>query len=228
MNALPKILVIGAGGLGAQVVWILARESISVLVMDDDVVSLDNLHRQIAFDRSDVGSFKVDCLAKRFAPHVHPVRSRLLPEGAREQFRSVEIVVEGSDNFATKYMSADAAFLEGKAIVQGSAIREIGTVVTSVPGGGCYRCLFEELPTGAQASCDLAGVLGPVCGLVAARMAEEAMRLLRSPGSVESQVVSVNARREPFERIRPFAKRGECPLCGSASIRDVERERYLG
>src|SRR5690606_29960364 len=107
------------------------------------------------------------------------VRSRFLPDNARELTEAVDVVIEGSDNYATKFLAADAARLCGRPVVHGAAVGWRGTAwAVSAEGRPCYRCLFEDLPSGEHLSCDSAGVVGPLPGFIGALMADQALSIL--------------------------------------------------
>ncbi|MCC6216302.1 MAG: HesA/MoeB/ThiF family protein [Polyangiaceae bacterium] len=229
-----RVLVVGMGGLGCPAALALAGAGVGTLVLaDDDVVEESNLHRQLLYALADVGADKLDAagraLSESFpATRVELVRSRLLPENARALVRSVDVVVEGADNFATKFLACDAAWLERVPVVHSAAIRWVGTAWAVGPRGRpCYRCLFEDVPGGAQESCDAAGVLGPVVGLVGALAAELVLSVLSGDPSVFGVVCGYDGKRDRL-RPTPVAARPECPLCGVApTVLDVAEARYL-
>jgi molybdopterin/thiamine biosynthesis adenylyltransferase len=228
-------LLIGLGGLGCPAALALVRAGVGELALcDDDVVDEGNLHRQILYGASDVGRDKLDAArsslaaaAERSGTRLRLVRERFLPDSARRLAREVDVVVEGADNFATKFLTADAALLEGRPVVHGAGIRWVGTAWSvAADGRPCYRCLFEDVPTGPQASCDSAGVMGPVVGVVGAIMAELALRVL-SGRPAHGELWSFDGKREALRKVAVGARAG-CALCGSgASIRDTDESRYL-
>ncbi len=229
------MLLVGLGGLGCPAALALVRAGVGELVLcDDDVVDEGNLHRQILYGPEHVGDDKLDAargsldaVARRVGTRLRLERRRFLPDNARELVRGVDLVIEGADNFATKFLVADASFLERRPVVHGAGIRWLGTAwAVAAEGGPCYRCLFEDVPTGPQASCDSAGVMGPVVGIVGALMAELALRALcRRPAYGE--LWSLNGKTEALRRV-PVSRREGCPLCGAAgSIRDTHEARYL-
>jgi molybdopterin/thiamine biosynthesis adenylyltransferase len=226
------VAVIGVGGLGAPVCWALARAGVGALtIIDDDVVDATNLHRQILFREEDVGRHKIEATVdalRRLSKTIEivPVRARLTPANV-EVLSRADVVVECSDRYAVKFLAADAAKLLRKPIVHGAAIRWIGTAMaTSAEGKPCYRCLFEDLPDGAQQSCDVSGVVGPVCGIVGALQADLALRILDGERPF-GEIASLDARRESI-KYTAFRARSSCPLCGDApSIDRIEPARYL-
>src|SRR4051812_38108414 len=172
----PGVLIIGAGGLGCPAALALgAGGARRIGIVDDDRVDASNLHRQVLFGDADVGQPKAmaaaRALARRFPALdvvAHAVRFDVT--NARALVAAYDIVVDGSDNFATKFLANDAAVLERRPLVHGAAVGTGGQLMT-VPAGGqpCYRCLFEAPPPPeVGASCAAAGVLGPVPGVIGA------------------------------------------------------------
>jgi len=238
MSALEhkRALLVGVGGLGSPAAIVLARAGVGVIgVADDDTVDPSNLHRQILFDDRDVGQSKVDVAATeilRWAAdagntrtRVVTHRTRLLPQNARDIVRGYDVVLEGSDNFATKFMTADACAIEGVAVVHGSAVRWHGTALAVGPAGRpCYRCLFEDVPREHSPNCAEAGVMGPVVGVVAALQADLALRSLRGD-EVGGELVTFDGLTDAHRR-RRIASRTDCPLCGARSIQSIDPSRY--
>jgi molybdopterin/thiamine biosynthesis adenylyltransferase len=230
-----RILLVGLGGLGCPAALALVRAGVGELVVcDDDVVDEGNLHRQILYGPADVGADKLVAARAALAAdaaasgtRIRLVPERFLPENARELVRSVDLVVEGADNFATKFLVADACHLERRPAVHGAGIRWVGTAWAVAPGGKpCYRCLFEDVPTGPQASCDSAGVMGPVVGIVGALMAELALRVA-SGRPTYAELWSLDGKSDSLRKV-PVSARALCPLCGEdATIRDTDETRYL-
>jgi adenylyltransferase/sulfurtransferase len=232
--AFKSALVIGVGGLGCPAALALVRAGLGrVVLADDDEVELDNLHRQILFREEHVGAQKLDVakatLLRRGGTDVgiELVRSRFLPENARQLARGVDVVLEGADNFATKFLAADACLLEKKPIVHGAAIRWSATVF-AVPKSGapCYRCLFEDLPApGQQPSCDEAGVMGPVTGLAGALMADLALCIVTG----DTPFGRIQTYDGKADRLRAVdvVRRETCALCGTRpTINEIVEARY--
>jgi len=217
-------LVVGAGGLGCPAALALVDAGVGrVALADDDRVELTNLHRQLLYSDADVGRDKLDAaldaLGRRARPEqrLEAVRTRLLPDNARSLVRGYDVVLEGADNFATKFLAADACHLEGRPLVHGAAVRFRATVWSVAPGGApCYRCLFEDLP-GADASetCSEAGVMGPVVGLAGALMADLALDVLIGAPRYGT-LYSYDGLRDLLREV-PVTRRPSCPLCGTAA-----------
>ena len=228
-------LVVGVGGLGCPVALALAEAGVGRLVLcDDDWVERSNLHRQILFDETDVGRHKLDAAAAALlragaAPaSLKLVRSRLLPENARELVRDVDLVIEGADNFATKFLCADACFLERRPVVHGAGVRLRATVLAvSSTGAPCYRCLFEDLPSGAALpNCAEAGVLGPLVGFAGAIMADRALSILLGQDARVRPVAQLRRQGRPLREV-PLSARPGCPLCGrERRIDSITEQRY--
>jgi len=232
--AAARVLVVGVGGLGAPIALALGQAGVGTLgLADDDEVDRTNLHRQVLFRDADVGRPKVaagaEALARRF-PQLRVVAhpTRFLVANAVDLARAYDIVVEGSDNFATKFLTADACKLAGRPAVQAAAIGWRGTVLAASPAGApCYRCIFEDIPREDAPNCAEAGVFGPVVGVVGALAADLALRHLAGE-SVSGTLITFDARgREPM-RQRALRARPDCPLCGARpEIARVDVRRYV-
>lgn len=229
-----RALVVGVGGLGCPAALALARAGVGTLgLCDDDVVDRSNLHRQILFQDADVGTSKVPAAARRLraiapALTVEMHEHRLLPDNAVDLVAGYDVVVEGSDNFATKFLAADACRIAGVPVVHASAVRWIGTALAVGPAGGpCYRCLFEDVPANDAPNCAEAGVMGPVVGLVAAAQVDLALAWLDGVG-VGGDLVTVDGRRRAgVLRRRTIGRRVDCDLCGTrAGIRRIDAAIY--
>ncbi len=233
-----RVLVVGAGGLGAPAAEVLVDHGVGHLrLVDDDRVEPSNLHRQLLFDEGDVGHPKARAGALSLAARadrvgtgtcLEPVEGRFLPTTAHALLADVDLVLEGTDNFASKFLVADACAGAGVPVVHAGVIRWAGWVLASgesLPGahGRCLRCVFEDVPHGAQATCDAAGVVGPVVGVVGAMAASLAVRRLSGDrGGTLSRYDGLAGR---LRTTRPRA-RAACALAGAAV--DLKRPgRYL-
>jgi adenylyltransferase/sulfurtransferase len=235
-RAKARVLLVGVGGLGCPSSLALIRAGVgSLAIADDDVVEESNLHRQILFDEADVGANKAETAAgvlEGLAPgaRVSVVGSRVLPHNAMQLVQKADVVVEGSDNFATKFLVADACAIARVPVVHAAAVRWHGTVLAVGPGGGpCYRCLFEDLPEGGAPGCVDAGVIGPMLGVLGAVQADLALSLLDGE-PVEGTLVTYDGRTDQLRR-RTIPSREDCPLCGprveGGRIDRIEPSRYI-
>lgn len=230
-------LVVGVGGLGCPAALALVIAGVGrVVLADDDIVEETNLHRQILFEDGDVGRDKLDVAFRVLSARapagvqLEVIRTRLVPDNARELVRSVDVVLEGTDNYASKFLAADACHLERRPIVHGSAIRWRATVWAVPPEGRpCYRCLFEDLPEGtAQPGCAEAGVMGPVVGLAGALMGDRALRIIDGDRSTYGLLASYDGKLDRLREV-PVPPRPGCALCGEhPGISDVRESRYMG
>jgi adenylyltransferase/sulfurtransferase len=231
-----RTLLVGAGGLGCPAGRVLARSGVGAIdVADDDVVDLSNLHRQTLYRAGDGGRPKAKVAAARLVEEAAAVglratavarELRVLPEQAREVVAGYDAVLEGADNFATKFLVADACALTGTPVVQAGAVRWVGWTLASLPGqSACLRCVFEDVPRGEQDTCAEAGVVGPVVGVVGALQAALALRLLLGDSSAAGVLWSYDALSGALRR-RPIARRPNCPLC-TGRITDTDISRYV-
>jgi molybdopterin/thiamine biosynthesis adenylyltransferase/rhodanese-related sulfurtransferase len=189
-----RVLVVGAGGLGCPILQYLAAAGVGTLgLADADKVELTNLPRQILFGPQDVGQLKVEAAARALARlndlntyELHPIR--VSPANVRELVASYDVVVDGSDNFPTRYLLNDACVSLGKPLVSGAIYKFEGQVsVFNYQGGPTYRCLFPEPPTAAEApDCNTTGVLNVLPGLVGTVQATEALKVVLGLGDVLS------------------------------------------
>jgi adenylyltransferase/sulfurtransferase len=225
-----RVLLVGAGGLGSPAALYLAAAGVGHLgIVDQDVVEPSNLHRQLLHGTRDAGRPKVESARDRLAdvnPHVHvePYPFRVTSANALELLREYDIVVDGTDNFQTRYLTNDACVLLGKPNVYGSIFRFEGQAsVFALPGGPCYRCLFREPPPpGAVPTCEEAGVLGVLPGLVGMIQATETIKLILGLGdSLSGRLLLMDTLRMRFRTIevRPDPA---CPMCGTGEIRELQ------
>ncbi len=217
-----RILLIGAGGLGCPLAQYLAAAGVGTLgLVDFDVVDASNLQRQILYSTADIGRPKIEVARERIDAlnpdvqvNLHPVQ--LTSENALEIFGAYDIIVDGTDNFPTRYLSNDACVMLGKPNVYGSVLRFEGqATVFDARHGPCYRCLFPEPPPpGLVPSCAEGGVLGVLPGMVAMIQATEAIKLAAGIGEpLYGRLLQYNALDMEFTEFR-LRKEPECSVCG--------------
>lgn len=217
-----KVLIVGAGGLGSPAALYLSAAGVGTLgIVDADTVELSNLHRQVVHRTEDVGRPKTQSAAdtlRALNPDVQLMchQERLTRENARKIIEPYDIVVEGSDNFPTKYLVNDVCVLLNKPMVLGAVYQFEGQVMVFQPDDGfCYRCLFPEPPPpGAVPSCQEAGVLGAVPGIVGSIQAAETMKLLLGIGeTLAGRFLVLDALDVSFTELA-VAPNPDCPVCG--------------
>ena len=220
--ARAKVLMIGAGGLGAPLGLYLAAAGVGRLgIVDFDTVDATNLQRQITFSTSDVGRPKAEAAKERLAGmnpkiRIDTYRTMLTSANALELFRDYDIIVDGTDNFPTRYLVNDACVLLGKPNVYGSIFRFEGqATVFGYPGGPCYRCLYPEPPPpGLVPSCAEGGVLGVLPGIVGSIQAMETIKLIIGAGEpLVGRLLLFDALAMRFRELR-LRKNPACPICG--------------
>jgi adenylyltransferase/sulfurtransferase len=216
-----RVLIVGAGGLGSPAALYLAAAGVGTLgLVEFDDVDVTNLQRQILFGESDLGRPKLDAAGERLAdlnPHVriepHPGRFDL--DNALELVAGYDLVLDGSDNFPTRYLVNDACVLSGRPDVWGAVFRFEGQAsIFAAPGGPCYRCLFPEPPPpGSVPSCAEAGVFGVLPGVIGALQAAEAIKWLTGVGEpLVGRLLLFDALALRFREVR-LAKSPDCPIC---------------
>jgi molybdopterin/thiamine biosynthesis adenylyltransferase len=232
-----RVLIVGAGGLGSPLALYLAAAGVGTLgLVDFDVVDLTNLQRQIVHGTKDVGRPKLASARDRIAdvnPHVQveTFETRLTSSNALEILRDFDIVIDGTDNFPTRYLTNDACVLLGKPNVYGSIFRFEGQAsVFATADGPCYRCLFREPPPpGLVPSCAEGGVLGVLPGLIGTIQATEAIKLILGIGeSLVGRLLLVDALALRFRTVQ-LHKDPQCPACGTRTIRElIDYEAFCG
>jgi sulfur-carrier protein adenylyltransferase/sulfurtransferase len=233
-----SVLMIGAGGLGAPLSMYLAAAGVGRLgIVDFDVVDFSNLQRQVTYSVADVGRPKLEAATERLAginPHIRidGYETRFSSENALELVRDYDVIVDGTDNFPTRYLVNDACVLSGKPNVYGSIFRFEGQVsVFDARRGPCYRCLYPEPPPpGLVPSCAEGGVLGVLPGIVGSLQALEVIKLLLGKGdSLIGRLLVFDALQMKFRELRQ-RKDPDCPICGeNPRIRDlVDYEEFCG
>ena len=220
-----RVLVVGAGGLGAPILLYLAAAGVGTLgIVDDDSVDVSNLQRQVIHTTERVGTPKVASAGAAIAAldpaiRVVPHRLRLDAESAAELFADYDVIADGSDNFETRYAVNDAAVAAGRTLVSGAVLRFDGQLSTFKPHAGpeypCYRCLFPEAPPpDAVPTCSEAGILGAVAGVVGSLQATEVLKELLDLGSGLSGRLLLYDALSAETRSISFARRADCPACG--------------
>lgn len=236
--------IIGAGGLGGPLAHALAQAGLRLTLVDHDTVELSNLQRQIQFRTADIGRRKVEALADDLVrrgcarDRIRPLALRFEPDTASAVLDGIDLVIDGSDDFATKFAVNDHAVRAGLPLVIGSVLGYGGQVFALAPAGpagtpaarhrGCYRCLFEEPPAGDDAgpTCADAGVLGAAVAVIAGHAARAALALAgprRDRDMLGGGLWIFDDVRTP-ERVRhvEFASRPTCPVCGIRAARVLE------
>jgi len=232
-----RILLIGAGGLGSPLALYLAAAGVGTLgLVDFDVVDVSNLQRQVLHGTKDIGRPKLESARERIHdvnPHVHvePYETRLTSENALDIIRDYDVVIDGTDNFATRYLTNDACVLLGKPNVYGSIFRFEGQAsVFALEEGPCYRCLFPEPPPpGLVPSCAEGGVLGVLPGLVGTIQATEGIKLILGVGeSLVGRLLLIDALSMRFRTVR-LRKDPNCPACGTHEITElIDYDQFCG
>ncbi|QLG63685.1 SAMP-activating enzyme E1 [Halorarum salinum] len=230
-----EMLVLGAGGLGAPIIQYLAAAGVGTLgIADDDEVERSNLQRQVIHGTDDVGRKKVDSAADFVAAlnpdvTVEPHGLRVEPDDVEELIDGYDFVIDGTDNFRTRYLVNDACTLAGVPFSHGSIFRFEGQITTfaGTDDSPCYRCMFPEAPpAGMVPDCATAGVLGVLPGAVGCIQATEAVKAVLGVGELlDGRMVFYDALEMEFDAVE-ITKKDDCPVCGEDpaidSVHDVE------
>jgi len=232
-----RVLLVGAGGLGSPVALYLAAAGVGTLgLVDFDAVDLSNLQRQILHGSAAVGSSKIDSARDRLRDinpnvEVETYETRFASGNALEIARGYDLIVDGTDNFATRYLVNDTSVLLGIPNVYGSVYRFEGQAsVFGAPDGPCYRCLFREPPPPHLVpSCAEAGVLGVVPGLVGTIQATEAIKMLLGLGdALVGRLLTIDVMTMAFRTIE-IRRDPECPACGTREITElIDYDEFCG
>lgn len=216
-----KVLIVGAGGLGAPIAFYLAAAGVGTIgIIDGDVVDLSNLQRQIIHFTADVNKPKVISAKEKINqlnPDVNVItyRELLSSENAFDVIRDYDFIVDGTDNFPVKFLINDACVLAGKPFSHGGILRFEGQTLTRVPGSACYRCLFNSPPPpNAVPTCSQAGVLGAIAGMLGTIQAAEALKYFTGAGELlTNRLLTFNAKSMDFRKIT-VKRANSCPVCG--------------
>ncbi len=230
-----RVLVVGAGGLGAPILQYLAAAGVGTLaIADDDVVERSNLQRQIIHGDDDIGRPKVDS-ARSFIQHLNPDidvethQLRVDPENVESLVEGFDVVVDATDNFPTRFLLNDACMLADIPLSHG-AVYQFEGQATTIRGQPCYRCLFPEAPPeGSVPDCATAGVLGVLPGTIGAIQATEVLKLLLDEGeTLDGRLLAYDARAFTTDFV-PIAPDPDCPVCGEEpAIETVREQEYSG
>ena len=216
------VLLVGAGGLGSPAALYLAAAGVGTIgIVDREAVALSNLHRQILHTTAELGhpkSRSAQARVQALNPEVtvHAIHDGVTAANARVLFAPYDVVVDGSDNFATRYLVNDACVLLGKPLVHGGVVHLGGQVMTVRPHhSACFRCVFPEPPgPGAIPSCQEAGVLGTAAGTLGVLMAHEALKLLAGFGEpLTDRLLTFEGRTSRFREV-PLRRDPACAVCG--------------
>lgn len=219
-----KVLVIGAGGLGAPALQYLAAAGVGTIgVIDDDEVENANLQRQVIHRDADIGVPKVFSAKQAMEAQnpnviVHPYHRRLTDEIATDLFADYDLILDGTDNFETRYLVNKTAVETGKPLISGALSQWEGQLSLFEPAKGapCYQCIFPEAPAaGLAPSCSEAGVVGPLPGVVGAMMAVEAVKVITGAGMPLRGEMQIYDALYGESRKITLSKRADCPTCGS-------------
>ena len=219
-----RVLVIGAGGLGAPALQYLAAAGVGTIgVIDDDEVENANLQRQVIHRDQDIGMpkvFSAEAAMQAQNPYVEvrPFHRRLTADIAADLFADFDLILDGTDNFETRYLVNETAVKLGKPLISGALSQWEGQLSLFHPksGGPCYQCIFPEAPAeGLAPSCAQAGVIGPLPGVVGAMMAVEAIKALTGAGAtLQGEMLIYDGLYGESRKIR-LSPRQDCPVCGS-------------
>ncbi len=231
-----KVFIVGAGGLGSPVAMYLAAAGIGALgIIDGDAVDLSNLHRQIIHHTPDLNKPKVYSAKEKIEalnPDVRVItyQERLVAKNALDILRDYDLIIDGTDNFPAKFLINDAAILTGKPLVHGGILRFDGQVMTILPKQTtCYRCIFKNPPPpGLIPSCQEAGVLGALAGVIGTIQATEALKLILGVGNLlTDRLLTYDALTTRFREVK-LRRDPKCPVCSEhpqiTELMDYEQE----
>ncbi|MBK1649631.1 HesA/MoeB/ThiF family protein [Rhabdochromatium marinum] len=218
-----RVLILGLGGLGSPAALYLAAAGVGTLLLaDHDQVELSNLQRQILHDQAQIGQHKTDSATARLRAlnpdtRLIPIPERLEESRLRALATEVDLILDGSDNFATRFAANRASVAAGVPLVSGAAIRFEGQVsaFSARPGEPCYHCLYPETGGDSDASCAANGILAPVVGLIGSLQACEAIKILTGLGEpLFGRLLLLDALRMQWRELR-LAADPNCPVCGA-------------
>lgn len=216
-----KVLIIGAGGLGSPMALYLAAAGVGTIgIADDDEVELSNLQRQILHHTDDLKKAKVESAKEKINklnPDVAVVtyHERISSKNILRIIEDYDFILEGTDNFAAKFLINDACVMSGKPFSQGGILKFQGQTLTHIPGSACYRCVFEDAPPpGSVPSCSEAGVLGVTAGIIGTIQAAEALKFILDIGTtLANNLLMFDVLKMEFTKVR-VERNPDCPICG--------------
>jgi len=217
-----RALLIGAGGLGSPVAYYLAAAGVGTIgIIDDDVVDLSNLQRQILYSTADVGKSKAVSAREKLAAlnpdcRVVAYQERLTASNIMKIIRDYDVVVDGTDNFGTRFLANDACVMTQKPFFHGAVLRFFGQALTVLPGEGpCYRCVFQVPPPPSKVqTCAQAGIMGILPGTIGVIQAAEVLKYFLGIGDLlVGKMLTFNALAMEFSKIE-IRKNPDCPVCG--------------
>jgi molybdopterin-synthase adenylyltransferase len=216
-----KVFIVGAGGLGSPAALYLAAAGVGTIgIIDGDAVDLSNLHRQVIHGTPDLGTPKVQSAKEKIEAinpdvKVIPYEERLTAKNALPLIHQYDFILDGTDNFPAKFLINDAAIFSNKPLIHGGILRFDGQVFTILPRKtACYRCIFKEPPpSGVVPSCQEAGVLGVLAGVIGTIQATEVLKLILGIGDLlTDRILTYEARSASFREIR-IRRNPHCPVC---------------
>ncbi len=224
--AQAKVFIVGAGGLGSPAAMYLAAAGVGTIgIIDHDTVDRSNLQRQVLHHTPDIGQAKVQSAKEKIGlinPEVvvETYQDRLNAHNALDRIRPYDVVIDGVDNFPAKFLINDACCFAGKPLIHGGILRFEGRVFSILPGqSACYRCIFSHPPpSGLVPSCQEAGIIGVVAGIIGTIQATEALKLILGIGDLlTDRILDFDARKTVFREIRT-QRNPKCPLCGTHPV----------
>ncbi|XP_029162863.1 adenylyltransferase and sulfurtransferase MOCS3 isoform X1 [Nylanderia fulva] len=233
-----SVLIVGAGGLGCPAAFYLACAGIGHIgIVDYDNVEINNLHRQLLYTEANIGTAKVIAAAESINRlnsyiKVTPYEIQLNSKNALDIIKNYDIVIDGTDNVATRYLLNDACVLSGKPLVSGSALRFEGHLTVFNYNGPCYRCIFPEPPSPETVTnCGDAGVLGAVVGTIGVLQALETLKIiLNMPDVISGRLLLFDGTETKFHNVRLRPKNADCAICGEHRVIHelIDYEEFCG
>ncbi len=220
--AQARVLIVGVGGLGAPAALYLAAAGVGTIgLIDPDIVDLSNLHRQVIHHTDDLGRPKVESARAKMTAlnpdvRVIPYHQPLDADNASDLFGAFDCILDGTDNFPAKFLINDAAYFAKKPLIHGGILRFEGQMFTIMPDrSACYRCIFPAPPpAGLVPTCQEAGVIGPLAGVIGTLQATEVLKIILGIGRpLTNRILKYDGPRAQFRTV-PIRKNPRCPLCG--------------